>query len=820
MPYRCDRDRSFGQFGFLFSEIPAGGYLQALSIGTRPGLELVVSSWGASMIDGTSLQMVTFPGDGHPAAPDMSDGTWHSTLSPNGGWSEYVDSSPLPQNELLLLVREAPAPPRPPAPWTYILRFVSTVPTQDIPVPSYLLIEPSTAPPTGNVKLQVDPFNANRLALVSSHGGKLRVTIATLGQQLIATPTDFSSVLPPALPNVFVQLRVDSLTWAGNSLFIAMTGWRTSGDSQGLVFRVAISGTTASRDATYGDDGLWQSSLANYKNFRATRYSANVLVGTAGSKLVAFGIKHDGQDLDTSFGSAGICEFDLGGTLNNRVVAAQDRNQWIYVFAQRQDLSTVGARIMVSTPFLPVANGAIDSSFGANGVVALRVDGYPTAPAGIVLTADTIEVGIERSIGSANPIVLPGAAHLKMLDGSRDASFGSAGAARHSGFSVATMDSSGACLGAILREQDNDLFLTWVDDQGQFVKTVVLTLRSETSVVSIHRHSDGSIWLGGGGNPTSIVKLTSSGSLDTTFANAGYLDLRASEGMGFAEVLGFRQNGSASVHIHTIAGEFITVVSSQGAIDTNYGQNGFAQIQRPAPDPYTWHPSLQSDDSLIFSLYDITVDPQRLGLGRIDSTGNRDSNFGSFVEIPTISTRTSDIRIAAIFQNGGKLYAVGTAVVVSYYGGKRTEVIRVLLISRWNLDGKPDYSFNGTATTGGTATHHNDWACTATTIDSNGVVTLAGMAASQPTVWQLDNSTGDLDPDFGNGGVCTMQLQEVTEDAPFAVAVLPGPKIRLVCHTGVVQFTATWFRTWDWPWGRGGNRIVPFIRALVRRFLG
>jgi hypothetical protein len=50
--------------------------------------------------------------------------------------------------------------------------------------------------------------------------------------------------------------------------------------------------------------------------------------------------------------------------------------------------------------------------------------------------------------------------------------------------------------------------------------------------------------------------------------------------------------------------------------------------------------------------------------------------------------------------------------------------------------------------------------------------------------------------------------------------VLPGPKIRLACHTGLVQFTATWFRKWNWPWGPGGNHIVPFIRALVKRFLG
>jgi len=109
---------------------------------------------------------------------------------------------------------------------------------------------------------------------------------------------------------------------------------------------------------------------------------------------------------------------------------------------------------------------------------------------------------------------------------------------------------------------------------------------------------------------------------------------------------------------------------------------------------------------------------------------------------------------------------------------------------------------------------NHDLVCNAVTIDSAAAITLAGSAADQPAVFRLSDS-GDLDLTFGTDGVCSLQLQEVAKDEALDVIVLPGPKIRIVCHTGVVQFALTYFR---WPiFKTAGKKLHVLVTRFFRR---
>ena len=837
MPWICSPDSTFGDFGLLCSEMPVtfvdilgdektqfvGGYPHAISTlypGDNPAL--LVTTWDPRFTSGglpanvnwSALRMVVFPADGHPAAPGAIGGTEHLFLSDLSVSCEYLAS-----DSFLFLLRELVGAPNT---WKYVLGHVTVAGVSaqriDVAVPLSWLHQPSSVPPIGNVKLKIDGLNPNRTAIVSSHGPAIRVTIATTGATITAATTDFSSVLP----NAFVNVRIDSLRLAGNLLLIGMTGWRMSGDSQGLILRLLVDATGAtSRDAAYGWDGLWMNSLADYKDFRSAHLGADTLIGTAGSKLVTFGITSDGQSLDSGFGASGICEFDLGGTLADEAIGAGDRNGWMYLFAQRQtDWATVGARVRIASPSIPVPNGTIDPSFGSGGLVTLRADGYFTAARDIVFGTATIDVGVERTIGGDGPLRVPGMARLKFSDGSRDAAFGSVGVARHSGFSIVSLDANGSCVAATLNRFQNTLWLTWIDQQGDFVKARTMAPPPGTlQLTTIRVDPDGSTWVAGEADAAWVGKFAADGTPDANFGSSGFVSLRTADGHGIAALVGFRRDGSTVVKVGTSAGSFLCAVTGAGQVDQSFGQSGFTQIQFPTEIAIGF--TVQNDDSVIFARVP-DADPVVLGLGRITALGLLDATFGiaggkGRTALPKTGTPVISITglsIARILEADGKLYAIGTVEKTTL-----NKMFHNLLITRWNLDGGVDFTFAPLASMNvfGVSLHgdeNHDLVCNAVTIDSAAAITLAGSAADQPAVFRLSDS-GDLDLTFGTDGVCSLQLQEVAKDEALDVIVLPGRKIRIVCHTGVVQFALTYFR---WPiFKTAGKKLHVLVTRFFRR---
>ena len=827
----CSIDRAFGQFGTLWSEMPApeqtpqfmGGYPNAVwNVGPsgRPGL--VVTSWDPRSPPGQNfrvLRLVLFPSDGHPDGLGRSVGTYHSFLSAWTVHCEYLDSDDNASNSFLVVVRERTGP----TPyWSYILRRVNIVDSNpasvtkdDFPLQVGWFHEPSDVPPMGNLKIQRDGANPTRAALVSAKGGSVVVALLTIGQTVTATTTVFSSLITGPI-NPFIRLRVESVSFYGGDLSVALTGWRSSGSTQGLVFRLKVTGAAVARSTTYGTDGLWQSSLG-YPDFRAVRECSNALVGMAGHKLVVMGVQPDGLDLDPSFGVAGIGEFDLGGTLLEPAIAGQDRNGWIHFFAQRQsDLATVGARVRVGSPLLQVPSGTLDPAFGTNGLVTLKVDGYSTAPGGLALHDDTVlDVALIRAINAADTIRVPGMTRMRLLDGSLDAAFGSAGVARHGGSSSASaFRSDGSRVYAMTRASDNLTTVVWLDAAGKFERAVSFPppvnpvpdlVRPYILARSLQIHPDGSIWVSGVGSSAWVVRLTAAGSVDQTFGVSGVIKLRETDGSyGIADLIGWRANGGAIVKVSTPLGIFLCALSSSGQFDQSWGQAGYTPLKVQTSGYLT-----RADGSVLFPTRDgpVVFFPH-FGLSRVTATGAIDPNFGlgtspataatsQFITLnlpyPGSSISVADFTIAAIVERVGKLYAIGTAICrrAPIAGLPDPPSYNFILITRWNQDGTVDTTYgNAGALFYGEDNGYLDWSCAAVAAEPGQPITLAGSAKGRPAIWQVTDS-GILDTGFGPGGLCSVLLQEVPTDEAFAIAMLPGGKARLGCSTGLVQFAIT-----------------------------
>jgi uncharacterized delta-60 repeat protein len=864
MGFFCSPDPAFGQSATLWSEMPTplwkasgavedhpafvGGYVNAVwDMGGVGRTALLVTSWDPKLparLNWRVLRLVMFPSNGQPAALGRGDGTRHLFLSEFTLDCQYLDSAPA-SGALLVLLREHSGYP---GPWNYVLRqlvvdnpVLGSVHTGDVAVNSSWLYEPATAPPMGNVKLAADGTNPGHIAIVSTHGESLRVTLLTLGQSVTAKTTDFASIISGG-PDPFSRLRVESVRFYGGSLSIALTAWRLSARSQGFIFRLTVTGTAVVCDTGYGTNGLWVSSLADFTDFRAVRECSGALVGTATSKLVVFGVRPDGQDLDPGFGAGGICELDLGGTLLDEPVAVQDRNGWMVLFAQRQnDLATVGARVRVNTPLFPVPHGSIDPGFGTNGIVTLRADGYATSPSGLSLDWGTkLYVGLTR--GSITGTRIPGVARLRYADGALDNSFGSAAVARHPGMSRAVaFGADGTCISAVSRVSDNTLTLIWLDAQGRFVKAATHSHAvASNQASSVLLHSDGTIWVSGGGGRAWVARFTAAGVLDQGFGTAGFVKLRETDPQdGFAFLIGPTPlaNGDVIVRVITIQGSFLCTLSlSTGNLDASYGQSGYVQLpsflgsgsgHTTRPDGHAVYAvTTGHDPNKVLSLY------MNMGLVLITPTGTVDATFGVGnlgpvgapagrklalpLPFPGSTIEVMESRIVTVLEHGGKLLAVGTADAGRGRPGGQFSfpVYRFLFITRWNLDGSLDTLFGrGGAEVYGYAsvTDYLDWECTAAIPEPGGGVILAGHAAGQPAIWRL-TSSGALDTSFGAGGACSVRLQEVTEDTAYAVIVLPAGKVRLACATGLIQFALTTGRVFE-------GTLAPLIEKIARHLV-
>src|ERR1051326_239828 len=383
-------DRSFGNRGTLWSGIPfrkknpvtaqetihyVGGTAVGLHLLSSGSVSLVMEGWEYTEPwedPVLSVRLVRFPPDGSPQEYGRSDGTLVLDILQHPKVTVLVAGCTTATGAFAALVAEPGEPT-----YSYV---IYTVVSADVPllnaqvtrrsVSANCVLEPQNrALP---FKLGMAPAGAY-IGIVSTRDTRVRVADLQ-GAGTICRDVDLAG--SPTLPGLHhfevASVRFDARSGAATIALTAFLNHPSVGStSVGAVLRLLTDG---SRDASFGDNGLWVSPLMlGYRDFVCAGEAHGIVAGVVGRRAVVFA--HDPSDgtLDTSFGDGGLADFNLGAPLSAPVTASG--SGWIYVFAQRvptqadraADLRTAGCRFHVTRAAADF--GHVDTSWGVAGVV-------------------------------------------------------------------------------------------------------------------------------------------------------------------------------------------------------------------------------------------------------------------------------------------------------------------------------------------------------------------------------------------------------------------------------------------------------------------
>ncbi|MCC6810727.1 MAG: hypothetical protein IT381_25075 [Deltaproteobacteria bacterium] len=249
-----------------------------------------------------------------------------------------------------------------------------------------------------------------------------------------------SAALSATEPDRFFAAAFDD----DNRLYAA--GWVGQGGDQAMaVARFTAEGTL---DASFGDGGVARMNVAvGGKNGEVAR---GIVIQSTGHVVIAGPFEHaptaagdaakdtdvaavrfteDGA-LDTSFGNGGIARLDLStGVMDGTTLVAD--TSWGLTLAADDRLLIVAARVAdgrKDTDFALVrltAGGALDTSFGTNGVVTVDVAAGVDSPRQAIVTSDgkVVACGYSKNAAGITSTVL----FRVGTNGALDTSFGTSG---------------------------------------------------------------------------------------------------------------------------------------------------------------------------------------------------------------------------------------------------------------------------------------------------------------------------------------------------------------------------------------------------------
>ena len=591
----------------------------------------------------------------------------------------------------------------------------------EIPIPQELLFDPAQDPVKGNARLAVD---GESFVLVSTGANRVRVALVPAQGAATVAPAIELGGPGSALPGL-TRLDVSSVRVEGSWLSIALTAHLNhpgiGASSVGAVLRMAPSGA---RDPSFGENGLWVSPLTNvFRQFICAGEFPGGVVGIQDTEVIAYGIALGGGNLDDQFGVDGVFRRSLGGGGLSSPVAAHD-GQWTYAFARRPDGRVVGCKFN--------RQGVGDAGFGDGGLADVPSDGMSIiAPTDIKVSAGRVGVALTRSVRGVDCDRVPSMVLLDANSGQPDAAFGAAGFAFHSAVgepAVVCADGS-----SYYRERPSadqvGMNLRRADAAGRFER--VITVRAprrigSQAIESLWALEDGSLLIGGYGSSGWVAKLTPAGAPDPSFGDGGFA-IPQQRVRGSVRILGVRADGKIAIEFDDSGlRPAIGLLNADGAVDATYAEaepnrvaGGFVELYGfshlgPA-FPYA-RPFLDADGSilcLVSSTRIATNAPSvQAALRRIAPDGTYDPTFGLGppsvnppdaqqavrFEMPSGGTGGRDgfyqVHPVGFGWLGGMLYVIASGWTgVPPRPGDQVVHHDVLVVSRWNAQGRKDQTF-------------------------------------------------------------------------------------------------------------------------------
>jgi uncharacterized delta-60 repeat protein len=256
--------------------------------------------------------------------------------------------------------------------------------------------------------------------------------------------------------------------------------------------------------------------------------------------------------------------------------------------------------------------------------------------------------------------------------------------------------------------------------------------------------SDGKIVVAATGVPArgQVARFNSNGSLDTAFGSNGIARLP-----GAAGLLTLQPDGKIVVTGSNAGFGSLVRLQANGQPDTSFGTNGQAPLLEVASSI-----ALQSDGKILTGAFGFFAPGAGL-LARYNTDGSLDRSFG----ISGQAASTAPPSAIAV-QSDGKILAAGANVSQLSLTGNASG----FGLARFNSNGSIDTTFatRGGVTTGFPTT--NTTADFAVAVQSNGDIVAAGEAGNNGTSRLVESfalarylGTGKLDSTFGTGGLVT-----------------------------------------------------------------
>jgi uncharacterized delta-60 repeat protein len=267
----------------------------------------------------------------------------------------------------------------------------------------------------------------------------------------------------------------------------------------------------------------------------------------------------------------------------------------------------------------------------------------------------------------------------------------------------------------------------------------------------------------GGVSHIALARYKPDGSLDTTFGSGGVVTTT----IGYtdvAEALAIQADGKivvgGSIQNAFEGTTFYALLryNADGSIDQNFGNAGVVETNLGNTDPQVHGLAIQSDNKIVAVGQTSTSGGNfHFAVLRYNSDGSLDPTFNGNGEVldnyPGAKTGFSGENFrGVVIQPDGKIVAAGGFVDAN-------SLVDVAVV-RYNSDGSPDTTFNGTGKASFNLNSTNDIA-DAVALQTNGRIVIAGIygvAGGGNFLVARFNSDGSLDSSFGPDGIVTTEV--------------------------------------------------------------
>lgn len=286
----------------------------------------------------------------------------------------------------------------------------------------------------------------------------------------------------------------------------------------------------------------------------------------------------------------------------------------------------------------------------------------------------------------------------------------------------------------------------------------------------------------------SVVRLNEDGTPDNTFGNNGVVVVNEITPRSYANDVFIQSDGKIVAAGNTYDGSSSDIIcfrlNSDGTLDPNFGTNGIVRINSGGSE-VAMDVKVKSDGKVILSGYSDKDDGiDKMCIVQLNSDGSIDTNFGNNgFAVYGGTTVANYIQRLAINEQNGKLIAAGFDI------HEEGHIYSSYAIACFNADGTPDLTFNGTGFVKFNIKDGPSF-FNAVVVDDEGKIILGGhhwiKGNPEPLTYYMTvmkyNPDGTRDLSFGQNGVAIHNIV-AEENYTFGMALQKDKKIVLAGYT-------------------------------------